>query len=129
MKWLLAAMVYVALVAAAFTQEGWWWPDLHWFIAFIAFCYEASRAIYGVGVRRASAVGFVMGSVILLAAVGIAPEGRPPRRLVGKITGSSGLPLVHQWWATDAIGMVLGGIVGSAFAAAAYRQSRSANES
>ena len=64
MKSLLAAMVYVALVAAAFSRiEQHWAIDLLTLIHFAAFCYAAAQAAYGKNVRRAYAIGFMAGII------------------------------------------------------------------
>ena len=43
MKWILAAMVYVAIAAAAFSQDTWVYADLLWLAAFVAFGYAFLR--------------------------------------------------------------------------------------
>jgi len=131
MKWLLAAMVYVALVAAAFTQDGWAWPDALWLVSSLAVCYSVGLAIYSAGARRARAVGFLVGSVALLITVQIAPDGAPIRRIVEAIIQLS--PRASFDWderlrAGNAVATMLAGIVGSVLIAAAYRQCRTAHD-
>ena len=58
LKWLLTAMVYVALAAAAFTQDHWAWADVLWLVSFVAVCYAAALAFNAAGERRSRSIGF-----------------------------------------------------------------------
>lgn len=82
MKWLLAAMVYAALAAMAFSQTGWAWADLLWLASFLAVCYAATLAFIARGERQGRAVGFFTASLALLVAIQSAPDAVPIGRIV-----------------------------------------------
>jgi hypothetical protein len=112
MKWLLAGMVYVALTAAALTQPGWAWADALWVVSFLAICYAGLLAIYAAGARRARAVGFLTGSLALVAAMHFAPQSVPVGRIVEALapanvltaTPTSQLPVVYPTYSAPASG-------------------------
>jgi hypothetical protein len=95
MKWLLAGMVYVALVAAALSQPGWAWADALWVVSFLAVCYAGLLAIYTVGARRARTVGFLTASLAMVAAMHFAPQSVPVGRIVEALAPAPSLPTIQ----------------------------------
>src|SRR4029453_6069933 len=82
LKWLLAGMLYAALIAAAFTQNSWHYADALWAIAFLAFGSAAVQACLARGERRASALGFTILSLMYAACAHFAPASLPMTRWV-----------------------------------------------
>jgi uncharacterized membrane protein YeaQ/YmgE (transglycosylase-associated protein family) len=130
-------MVYVALVAAAFTQARAGWADTLWLVSFLIFCYLSGVAIHADGIRRARALGFLIGSIALMAALVFGPIATPVGRTVHRIStlvsgtngASGGGDIAKQVTANrvaDNLATMFAGIVGSVLVAAAYRQCRSA---
>jgi hypothetical protein len=128
MKWLLAAMVYVAVVAAAFTQGTYAWANLLSCISYIAIWCSYCVAMCATGSRRARAWGFLVGSLGMTLAVTFGPLRKPikwvGRRLSPQVVLLGNGTLENSWSAT-AVAILLTGIVGSVLAATAYRQCRS----
>src|SRR3954471_22759042 len=63
LKWILAVTVYVAIAAMAFGQPGHLAADSLWCIAILSNVYAATLAICTLGRRKATALGFVAGSL------------------------------------------------------------------
>ena len=82
MKWILAAMVYVAIAAAAFSQESWVYADLLWLVTFVAFGYAFLRGCTGIGAQRWRATGFVFLSLCYVVCLHFSPESVPTGRLL-----------------------------------------------
>jgi hypothetical protein len=132
MKWLLAAMVYVALVAAAFTRAGSWWADGLWLVSFLAIVYSCGVVIYAEGARRARAGGFLIGAIALLIARLLGPGSTPVGRIASVIPTPANVTTHGQriFWqvkahrTADAVAPVVAGLAGSLLVATAYRQCR-----
>jgi hypothetical protein len=132
MKWLLAAMVYVALVAAAFTRAGSWWADGLWLVSFLAIVYSCGVVIYAEGARRARAVGFLIGAIAILMARLLGPGSTPVGRIASAISAPANVTTQGQrvFWqmkahrTADAVAPVVAGLAGSLLVATAYRQCR-----
>ena len=82
MKWILAAMVYVAIAAAAFSQESWVYADLLWLATFIAVCNNVMLAIVSRDSQRWRAVGFAVFATCFLTCLHFAPDSVPTPRIV-----------------------------------------------
>jgi hypothetical protein len=66
LKWLLAAAVYVALAAAAFSQTSWVYADLLWAASQLALVYAGLMALTAPPRTRIAAMGFLMASLCFL---------------------------------------------------------------
>ena len=82
MKWILAAMVYVAIAAVAFSQGAWAYGDVLWLATFIAVCYAAMLACFVPGAGRTRTGGFVIAAVFFLACLQFSPGSVPTTRIV-----------------------------------------------
>ena len=51
LKWILAAMVYAAIAAAAFSQESWVYADILCAVSLLALGYAVMLVIYARGER------------------------------------------------------------------------------
>jgi hypothetical protein len=69
LKWLLAAMIYAALAAAAFTHTHWAYADLLWLVAVFSLVYTATLAVFSRGRQQGGAIGFVVASVLVMWAL------------------------------------------------------------
>jgi hypothetical protein len=69
LKWLLAAAIYVALAAAAFSQTHWLYADVLWAISLLALVYAGMTAFLAQDRRRAAAAGFLLASLCFLVYV------------------------------------------------------------
>jgi len=132
---MLGATLYVAFVVAAFAQIGWWWADFLWVLSFLAVCYATASALFAMEQRRAAPVGFLIGSLAMLAMIQFTPLGTPVDRLVYLVSTAqpllNGNPytgavnLVHVR-AANAIAVMVAGFAGSWLAVKAYRKYRPA---
>ena len=96
MKWILAGMVYVAIAAAAFSQESWVYADLLWGVAFIATCYALLLAAVSKGRRRAMAGGFAVFTIGFALCAAFAPEATPTARILeASGVNQYGTPMPH----------------------------------
>lgn len=82
LKWILAAMVYAAIAAAAFSQESWVYADLLCAASLLALGYAVLLTIYARGQRQAAAAGFAVLMVLLAACILLAPQSVPTLRIV-----------------------------------------------
>ena len=69
LKWVLVAFAYVALAAAAFSQDSWVYADLLWAASLLAVVFTALLAFMGRGNGRVAAAGFVLASLAYVACV------------------------------------------------------------
>ena len=67
LKWILAAVVYVAIAAAAFSQQSWVYADILWAMSLLAIVFAALLAFLARGKGRVMAAGFLAASVCYLA--------------------------------------------------------------
>ena len=81
MKWILAAMVYVAIAAAAFSQDSWVYADLLWSATFLAFGYAVLLAGFVPGPVRTRATGFIVLATCYVACAHFAPQTVPTARI------------------------------------------------
>ena len=63
LKRILALMMYVAIVAAAFTRPAWLYADVLWALSLLTNVYAATLAVFAPGRQKAAAIGFVLASV------------------------------------------------------------------
>ncbi|MBL9164505.1 MAG: hypothetical protein JNL18_17390 [Planctomycetaceae bacterium] len=82
LKWILFGMAYVALAAAALTQNHWAYADLLWLAAFVAICMAIQSALFNSGSRRAIATGFALFALGFAACAQFAEHSIPTRRLL-----------------------------------------------
>jgi hypothetical protein len=82
LKWVLFGMAYVALTAAALTQDQWAYADLLWLTTFLAICWAIVTAIFSNGSRRAAAIGFAIFAVGFAACAQVAETSIPTRRFL-----------------------------------------------
>jgi hypothetical protein len=82
LKWILAAMVYAAIAAAAFSQETWVYADLLCGAALLALGYAILLIVYTRGPRQAAAVGFATCVILLATALVVAPQSVPTLRVI-----------------------------------------------
>jgi hypothetical protein len=82
LKWLLAAMFYLAVAAAALSQGWWAYADALWTATILAFGYAALAAIVGAHGNRTQPLGFVILAASFVACVQFAPESVPVARLL-----------------------------------------------
>jgi len=69
LKWILAAVVYVAIAAAAFSQQSWVYADILWAVSLLAIVFAALLAFLERGKGRVAAAGFLAASICYLACV------------------------------------------------------------
>jgi hypothetical protein len=102
LKWILAGTVYVAIAAAAFGREAWYYSDAVWAMTFLTIVWAILVAIFGSGRRRIAAAGFAVASVGFALCATFNVEGVPTARILeaagvqpsGRVvwnTGSSGV--------------------------------------
>ena len=82
MKWILAGMVYVAIAAAAFSQESSVYADLLWAVALIAICNALLLAAVSTGRGRTMAGGFALFASGFALCAAFAPDATPTARLL-----------------------------------------------
>lgn len=86
LKWILAAAVYVAVAAAAFSQPSWVYADLLWALSLLAIVFAGLMTFIAQGRARIAAAGFLLASLCFLAYVTaaslIGSNSTPMTRLV-----------------------------------------------
>jgi hypothetical protein len=82
LKWILAATVYAAIAAAAFSQETWVYADILCAVSLLALGYAVMLIIYARGERQAAAAGFGLFMVLLAACLLMAPQSVPSFRIL-----------------------------------------------
>jgi hypothetical protein len=82
LKWGLFGMAYVAVAAAALSQEHWAYADLLWLATFLAVCVSILTAIFGSGSRRATAIGFALFACGFAVCAQFASQSIPTRRIL-----------------------------------------------
>lgn len=82
LKWILFGMAYVALAAAALTQDHWAYADLLWLATFLAICWAIVTAIFSNGSRRAAAIGFALFAIGFATCAHVAEQSIPTRRIL-----------------------------------------------
>jgi hypothetical protein len=82
LKWILAAMVYAAIAAAAFSQQAWVYADLLCGAALLALGYAVLLVVYTRGPRQAAAAGFAVCMILMAAVVQISPDSVPTLRIL-----------------------------------------------
>jgi hypothetical protein len=82
LKWILAAMVYAAIAAAAISQQSWVYADLLCAASLLALGYAVVLIIYSRGARQAAAVGFAVFMALLALCIQAAPESVPTLRIL-----------------------------------------------
>jgi hypothetical protein len=88
LKWILVAAVYVAVAAAAFSQDSWVYADILWAASLLAIVSAAIFAFMGRGKGRVAAAGFLLASLAYVACVAF-----------GRFTGSDVVP-TRRWLVT-----------------------------
>jgi hypothetical protein len=82
LRWLLLAMAYVALVAAAIGATGSMFVDILWIVWIVSLCYAFVVMCVGKDRRRAMAVGFVALSAAHAACIYLFPYHVPVMHVV-----------------------------------------------
>lgn len=82
LKWGLLGMAYVAVAAAALSQDHWAYADVLWLATFLAICTSILTAIFGSGSRRAAAIGFALFAVAFATCAQVAEQSIPTRRIL-----------------------------------------------
>jgi hypothetical protein len=82
LKWILIAVVYVAVAAAALSQTTWVYADLLWAASLLAVVYAGLIAGFARGRRQAAAAGFVAASACFCICLYFANDSVPTRRLL-----------------------------------------------
>ena len=85
LKWMLVAMVYAAVAAAAFSQRVWFYNDLLWAVSMAAIGYALLLVVYARGELQARAAGFAVLAACFLACLYLAPDSMPTRNLVNAL--------------------------------------------
>jgi hypothetical protein len=88
LKWILVAVVYVAVAAAAFSQQSWVYADLLWAVSLLAVVFAALLTFMGSGRGRLAAAGFLLAGLAYVACVAF-----------GRFTGSDLVP-TRRWLMT-----------------------------
>jgi hypothetical protein len=116
LKWLLAGMAYVALIAAAYSRTSWLLVDAVWLVAFLAFGYGMIVCRSAHGEIRIAAFGFVAFSALFAGSAQFAPASLPSARFAARtlprLSSASSNVVVHSaddvvsgvavGWAADA---------------------------
>ena len=89
LKWILAAMVYAAIAAAAFSQESWAYADVLCAASLLALGYAVVLIVYARGARQAAATGFAVFMILLASCMQLSPESIPTLRI---LTAAGGIP-------------------------------------
>jgi hypothetical protein len=104
LKWMLVAMVYAAVAAAAFTQLNWFYNDTMWAVSMAAVAYSVLLIIYARGERQARAAGFVVLALGFLTCLYVAPNSMPTRHLTNALPApASGISPVQYVYPTPAV--------------------------
>ena len=82
LKWVLFGMAYVAIAAAALTQDHWAYADLLWLTTLMAVCLAIVTAVFSSGSRRAAAIGFAIFALGFAACAHFAGQSVPTRRIL-----------------------------------------------
>ena len=86
LKWILAAVAYVAIAAAAFSQQSWVYADILWAVSLLTIVFAALMAFLARGKSRAAAAGFLAASICYLACLAFGQITRndvvPTKRLL-----------------------------------------------
>jgi hypothetical protein len=82
LKWVLFGMAYVAIAAAALTQDHWAYADVLWLTTLLAVFLAIVIAIFSSGGRRAAAIGFALFAVGFAACAHCAERTVPTRRIL-----------------------------------------------
>ncbi|HEX6963703.1 MAG TPA: hypothetical protein VF175_17685 [Lacipirellula sp.] len=82
LKWILAAMVYAAIAAAAFSQESWVYADLLCAASLLALGYAVMLIIYARGARQAASAGFAVFMLLLAVCMLVTPNSVPTQRIL-----------------------------------------------
>jgi hypothetical protein len=90
LKWLLAVMVYAALVAVAFGQPHWAYGDLLWTLSMAAFGYALVVTCLARGPRQARAVGFAVFFACFMLCLVFAPDSVPSARMLTALGAEGG---------------------------------------
>jgi len=69
LKWILVAVVYVAIAAAAFSQQSWVYADILRAVSLLAVVFSALLAFMGRDKGRVAAAGFLVASLAYIACV------------------------------------------------------------
>jgi len=88
LKWLLAAVVYAAVGAAALSQPTWVYADLVWVATLAAFGYALALALFARGTSQARGGGFALLAAAFVVCVFFAPESVPTARVLSAMTAS-----------------------------------------
>ena len=137
MRWILAAMVYVAIAAAAFSQESWVYADLLWLVTFVAIIYAGLLICTARESRRVCAIGFIFGAAAFLTCLQFAPGSLPTVRLERYIREPARLITPQELHSTamlqrdtarpraiNAVATMLSGLVGCLLGSLAYHRAR-----
>src|SRR5688572_14466660 len=147
LKWLLLAMAYVAIVAAAIGSRTDVLADAVWALSLMAICYAVVLACVSKNQRRAMAIGFALLASVNVMCTFSVPTRLPIMRLLnvvgygaddGSLYGVREQPDPHvpgrvirvrhlhnkAWFVTaNAVGTMLAGLVGCGIGALAYLHS------
>lgn len=82
LKWILLGMAYVAVAAAALSQDHWAYADALWLATFIAVGASILTAILRTGSLRATASGFALFAGGFALCAQVAPQSTPTRRIL-----------------------------------------------
>jgi hypothetical protein len=83
LKWILAGMAYVAIAAAAFARDEWWYTDILSALTLLAVVYAILVTAFASGRRRIAAAGFVVASISFIFCAAYGGDGVPTTRLLG----------------------------------------------
>ena len=97
LKWCLFGMAYVAVAAAALTQDHWAYADLLWLTTFLAVCLAILTAVFSSGSRRAAAIGFALVALGFAACAQFAEQTIPTRRIL-LAAGVPEYPLIQPYF-------------------------------
>jgi hypothetical protein len=75
LKWILVAVVYVAIAAAAFSQQSWVYADILWALSLLATVFAALFAFMGRDKGRVAAAGFLLAGLAYIACVAFGEIG------------------------------------------------------
>jgi hypothetical protein len=133
LKWLLAGMAYVALAAAAISQESQTPANFLWAVTIaVGFC-ALMAAVYSRGAGRAYWIGFVGLFAINGLFLHVAPSRMPSNIVVtqfgydvttdGRVSrpgyGTYAAPVIRV---PNAVGTMIAGLIGGALATVEYRR-------
>jgi hypothetical protein len=92
LKWILAAMAYVALAAAAFSRQTWMFADLLWVVSLLAIVFAVLLTCFARERRQVGAAGFVVASACYLLCLNIGSDTVPTQRLLAAAGISGNAP-------------------------------------